>query len=369
MDKMLFSPEENAARRKFHELFCTKYLHTGTKKGALNADSWNANILWDILRHVQGQTILTPDDIETILQIGGMYDQAGELYFHFSEQTPMSKTILSAISPYISTNAFVRGNQELQGRVMNSVASFYKACCCNLEVSSEKRYCNDVYDAYREWCTINGLLVLSNRTFSKKMRECGCPPKKGYLDKKCGVMYYQIRLDVKEVTNIVKQTGTSQTNEEKGDSDNGRAKDQIVAEASNRTEEEVYTEAEDIITGSLRGFDDDVQNDAELTADEYGDPEDADEDGDPRDADSFDEDGFDWGTGEYSTAVDRPVSGGGQNGSKGLKPEIKRVFRQLKITYRVAPEHFTREDFNKALQDEGILPADEIFGEFLKYVL
>ena len=363
MDNMLFSPEENAARRKFHELFCTKYLYTGAKKGALNTDSWNANILWDILGSVYGQTILTPADIETMLQMGGMYDSSGELYFHYSEQTPMSKTILHAISPYISTNAFIRGNQELQGRVSNSVASFYHACCCNLDIELQKRYCNDVYAAYQEWCTINGMLVMSSRTFSKKMRDCGCPPKKGYMDKKCGVMYYHIRLDEKEVNKIVQQTRTPEKFQEEDEFQNDAgAGVASVTQTASRAEEKVATikeESEIFVAGHLRNFDDDGSNDEIVT-----------EDGSESSADesTIDEDGFDWEAGDYIPSRDKSVTGGSKGSTKELSPELKHVFKQLKITYRISPEHFSRKEFNQALEDCGIAPTDEIFEEFIKYV-
>ena len=360
MDQELFSPEENAARRKFHELFCTKYLYTGTKKGALNTDSWNANILWDILQSVHGQTILTPNDIETILQISGMYDASGELYFHFNDQTPLSKTILHAIAPYISTNAFVRGNQELQGRVFNSVATFYHSCCCNLDLPSEKIDCNEVYEAYQKWCTVNGMLVLSNRTFSKKMRECGCSPKKGYLNKKCGVMYYQMRLDRKEVTKVAQQT--RKTEEKEAYEFDDRAENEDVIKNESFAEESISREAEVSDADDIRDCGTDVEdNEGDVG---YKGAEDTSRSA--SDEPAIDEDGFDWESGEY---VDNKASTGTHKSvPRELGTEVKRIFKQLKISYRLSPESFSRKDFEDALYSGGITPTEELFGEFIKYI-
>ena len=178
---MIFTEQEQLSRRQFHELFCTRYLYTGKRKGALNEDSWNSDILYDILRNVYSGNVLTPQDIEAILHVGGMFDADGNLFFHYREETPIIKEILYAMSPFITNAAFIRCKQKLSSDTTDSVAAFVVRCCTNPYQGNEKILVKDLFDYYTNWCALNGELASSKKVFSRRLSEIGFRIKKGYL--------------------------------------------------------------------------------------------------------------------------------------------------------------------------------------------
>ncbi|MFI3171143.1 MAG: primase-like DNA-binding domain-containing protein [Eubacteriales bacterium] len=189
---MIFNDQENMFRRQFHEIFCTKYLITCKPEEAVHDDSWSPDILQDILLTLYPSNELTQTDIETILNIGGMYTVGNALCFTYQKETPMFPEMLSAIMPYITTEAFVKFKQSMQGRDADAVANFINCCCIETHeerISISKR---DLYDAYLLYCDATQSKEVGSYTFHKRMETLGYPCKKGYLKGKCGVTYYVI---------------------------------------------------------------------------------------------------------------------------------------------------------------------------------
>ena len=403
---MIFTEQENQSRRQFHELFCTKYLYTGKARGALNENSWTSDTLYDILRNVYEGTILTPQDIETILQIGGMYDADGKLFFHYREETPVIKEILYAMSPFITESSYIRLKQRLASGSNNSsdsIATFVKLCCTNTDIEPEKIPLKQLYEYYSYWCALNRELVTSKRVFSRRLSELGFSVKKGYVNGDSGILYAIIRLDKEEVNKDAQQERTQAEAEEELDGAKSLRdvhgtgaevlKHLVEGETSSLQEDEGGEDTSAVSRGSNGEHEEDDGNHFTVKPVIYGDvkggiTEDADSGSVASNAGS--EDNFDWSSEDTDTedGDDSPAevnqAGAGQivipvfdifnrkdaeDFVRTLPYNIRMAFKQMKITYRIAPDEFEQEEFENVVRSLGInnVNMDDLFKLFLTY--
>ena len=385
---MIFTEEEQRSRRQFHELFCTRFLYTGKKKGALNEDSWTADTLYDILRNAYSGNLLTPQDIEAMLQVGGMYDADGSLFFHYREDTPMVKEILYAMSPFITTKAFIRCKQRLAGPTADSVAAFVVRCCTNPSQGNEKMLIRELYDYYIQWCALNEEIPTSKKVFNRRLSEIGFRIKKGYLNGKSGVLYVMIRLDKEEANRNAKpqRAQTEETFRELTtavqDVDGTGAKvleDLIEASTRSLPEDEGGQDA----TTSCRGSDDEHEADVrvgevsnasvEVTGYEddfdWGATYDDDEDDDPEDGSDTPAKSTQTGTGEIIVPTSVTTKEEAEAFIKTLPYNVRTTFKQMKITYRISPDDFGIDEFEPAVRSLGItdINVSELFRLFQLY--
>lgn len=386
---MIFTEQEQLSRRQFHELFCTKYLYTGKRKGALNEESWTADTLYDILRVVYTDNQLTPQDIEAILHVGGMFDADGNLFFHYRADTPIIKEILYAMSPFITNAAFIRCKQKLSSDTTDSVAAFVVRCCTNPEQGNEKILIKELYEYYTNWCVLNAELAVSKKVFSRRLSEIGFRIKKGYLNGNSGVLHVIIKLD-KEAANTSAKPQRTQTEEKAElecatalrDVDGTGAKvleDLIKAATSSLPEDEGR---EDVTTGgrgSNRKYAEDDGSDNATVSDGE----------EPAFDGSADEDDFDWGAddsdsedgddalGEVVAARAREVmipegittKEEAEAFIKTLPYNIRTAFKQMKITYRISPDSVNMHEFELLVRSLGIVDNDveKMFHVFVLY--
>ena len=388
---MIFPEKEQRARRQFHELFCTRYLYTGKKKGALNEDSWTADTLYDILRNFYNDTILTPQDIETMLHVGGMFDAEGKLFFHYREDTPIVQELLHAISPFITTQAFIRFKQRLGGTSADSVAAFVVRCCTNPDQGNTKMLIRDLYDYYTAWCALNNEVATSKKVFNRRLSEIGFRIKKGYVNGRSGVLYITIKLDKEAANTSAKPKRTPAEEAELGcaaplrNVDGTGAK---VLEDLIKTSEGSLPEDEgrqDIAASSggsylqhetnVRNYEEVVQSDA---ADEAvaGYDDDFDWGASYDDGDDDSEDGFDspakphpTGAGEIIIPLSVTTKEDAEAFVKTLPYNIRTAFKQMKVTYRISPDNFELAEFEPVVRTLGIkdLNVSELFKLFRLY--
>ena len=384
---MIFTEEEQRSRRQFHELFCTRFLHTGKKKGALNEDSWTADTLYDILRNAYDGNLLTPQDIEAILQVGGMYDADGNLFFHYREDTPMIKEILYAMSPFITTKAFIRCKQRLGGPTADSVAAFVVRCCTNPSQGNEKMLIRELYDYYTNWCALNDEMPTSKKVFNRRLSEIGFRIKKGYINGKSGVLYVIIRLD-KEEANRNAKPQRAQTEEafrelaaavRDVDGTGAKVLENLIEASARRLSEDEG--GQDAATSS-RGSDDEHEADVRV----------GEEPGLPDEVAGYDDD-FDWGatyddedddpedgsdapakpaqarTGEIIVPISVTTKEEAEAFIKTLPYNVRSAFKQMKITYRISPDNFEMDEFEPAVRSLGItdINVSELFRLFQLY--
>lgn len=383
---MIFEEKELQARRQFHELFGTKYLYTGPRNKALNEDSWNATILGDILHSMHSENPLTYEDIETIIQIGGMVDPKGEMYFHYQADTPMVKEVLTAISPYITKEAFVQCSQKLHGRAKDTVAEFMVKCC-TADVPAKRMEATELYSNYTTWCECNMLGAVSRHAFYVRMNALGIIKRKGYVNGRCGVTYYMVQLDEKEVLKDV-QSCRKKTEEE---SQHVEEPLRYVVRPRKAVPPEVVPEATESLpqlieeadvatvdTGSDEQVADDVKEDGAVNERIEQNPsddsvsdvpdtiDDAPDSPEPVEVVGVSPDQAD------SPATDNKAGTGSPLTVKKLPMHVRQCFRLMKITYRVAPEHFTQEEFQDTYAAASLPPIEgasieDLYQLFLDY--
>lgn len=387
---MVFNVLEMRSRHQFHELFCTKYLYTGARGQALNDTPWNATILNDIVQTLYPGNVLTPNDIEAILNVGGFYDNTAELYFHYHDNTPLTRDILSAISPYITQEAYVLSMQKLLGNVDNSGEIFIKLCCMRLNKKPIRVPAKELYTLYQEWCTINGLFVLSKRAFNSTLINMGIKRGKGYVDGSSGIDFFMVRLSMEEEDWHV-ESPPKKASEQKGEDgekslrDVARRREKICGPVIQYEESSVPSAegGKNTSTGSTGVDVVDGTTGRTASADDTASPSNPDN-----------EDDFDWGAedgnGEDTTtfingtATDADPARLSTPGEKVEIPEqlsqfnklpldVRQFCKMMKITYKVAPEHFTQQDFTQAYKLSGLATLQEkqlnkLYILFLEYV-
>lgn len=384
---MIFTEQEQLSRRQFHELFCTRYLYTGSRKGALNEDSWTADTLYDILRNAYTNNQLTPQDIETMLHIGGMFDANGDLFFHYREDTPMIKEILYAMSPFISTKAFIKCKQRLGGLTADSVASFVVRCCTNPDQGNEKMLIRDLYDYYTNWCAINDELSTSKKVFNRRLSEIGFRIKKGYVNGKSGVLYVMIKLDKEAAVRNAKPqraqteeafrelaatirdvdgTGAKvledliETSTRSLPEDEGRQNPAAgLSGSDDEHEADVRVSEEHVMPDEVAGYDDDF--DWGATYD--------DEDDDPEDGSDTPAKPAQARTGEIIIPVSVTTKEEAEAFIKTLPYNVRTAFKQMKITYRISPNNFELDEFEPVVRTLGIkdINVSELYRLFQLY--
>lgn len=388
---MIFTEQEQLSRRQFHEIFCTKYLYTGSKRGALNEDTWTADTLHDILHGIYSSNLLTPQDIEAILHLGGMFDADGNLFFHYRSDTPMIKEILYAMSPYITKRAYIECKQKMGGADNNSVKNFVVRCCTNPDQGNEKVTLKDLYEHYSTWCALNFELTVSKKVFSRQLSEIGFRIKKGYIDGNSGVLYVVIKLDKEAVNTHVKSSRKAEEEKEYQlngattfrDDDGTGAKvleDLVQAAARSVPEDEGREDIAASRGGSYFQHEEDVRSGAESgQSDQVG--------GDI----SGDEDDFDWGATDESVDAEDGSDAATETAAtrageivipvgittkeeaeafvKTLPYEIRMAFKQMKITYRISSDDMEMEEFEHIVRSLGItdINVSELFRLFLLY--
>lgn len=375
---MIFNEEEMVSRRQFHELFCTKYLYTGEKKDAINEDSWNNIVINDILHTLYENNVLTPQDIETMMQLGGMYNHNHETYFHYHAGTPIFKEVLSAMSPFITQAAFVRFKQLLNGRSMDSVAEFIQRCCNNTHAEMIGVSSVELYELYCTWCALNRFPVSARHVLYARMSAVGFKRKKGYLNGACGITYFMVRMNREEVLTDAQPEGAQTEEGQEPDSvqsfrNVSRAgakvrKEPVIKETPDVLPDEV---GQDIAAGSGGDLAEHVEDGAvSETADISNTPDEV--DGPTIDTDTEDtviqlpedKDGVLTEAHPEGTGTDI------QARVKKLPMELRQCFKLLKATYRISPEHFTEEDFNQSVSalDASVLQEDQtLYDLFLEY--
>jgi len=375
---MIFNEEEMSSRRQFHELFCTKFLYTGDKKGAINEDSWNNIVINDILHVLYDSNVLTPQDIETMMQLGGMYDNNHEAYFHYHRETPIFQEILSAISPFITQAAFVRFKQLLNGRSTDSVAEFLQRCCNDPNVAFSGVTTVELYELYRTWCALNRMPVSPRHILYARVKALGFKHKKGYLNGACGVTYFMVKLNREEVTNIVQSQGAQEEEEQGTDSEQSfrnvsRARTAVREKVIERKAPDVLQDEvrTDTPTGRGGNSEEYATDGADGTIVDENNTTDNDGGRDnisiaedtiiqlPKDRDQLFAEAHSEGTG---TDIQARI--------KKLPMELRQCFKLLKATYRIAPEHFTEEDFKQAVGTVDVSELQEeqpLYDLFLEY--
>ena len=376
---MIFNEEEMASRRQFHELFCTKFLYTGDKRGAINEDSWNNIVLSDILHTLHDKNLLTPQDIETMMQMGGMYDHNHEAYFHYQKDTPIFQEILSAISPFISQAAFVRFKQLLNGRSTDSVAEFVQRCCNDTKSEMIGITTVELYELYCTWCTLNRMPVSPRHVLYARMKSLGFKHKKGYLKGACGVTYFMIPFNHEEVLKVAQSEG--ETSEEEGQDANSEQPLRDVARTGTTVRKKaVERKASDVLPNEVRQ-DDAASSGGDFAGDEANGPDGGEAGGNDADDDGSGRDDIP-STGDTNIQLpkdrDRLFAEAHSEGTeadiqtriKKLPMELRQSFKLLKATYRIAPEHFTEEDFNEAINladVSGLQEEQTLYNLFLEY--
>lgn len=401
---MIFNEQEMKSRRQFHEIFCTRFLTTCDKKDALHAESWNSNILYDILHSIYKDNILVPKDIETILHISGMLDRQGEIYFKYCEETPTLGVMVNAMSNFITTKAYVRLKQQIDATSLNSVEVFVRVCCSNYNIPTSKILAAELYEHYLVWCSVKDCLSLSRKAFHKCIAESGITSRKGYLNGNSGIRYYVVRLDMQEVYGIGKPEGTSKEKDQKTSDgeqsiwDVDRTRNEIYAEListekRNVSQDEGREDSAASDGGDLSEYDEndfiDQTTDEIISCDDIIPSEDRSADAknsnivQPKSLTDFNfskigssaatestksgERSFadeDEGRASAGSAieVDPPSL---QDRLMDLPTEIRQNFKLMKITYRIASEHFTFEDFKEGV---GVTKdLDALYELFLEY--
>ena len=387
---MIFTEQEQLSRRQFHELFCTRYLYTGKRKGALNEDSWTADTLYDILRGVYSNNELTPQDIEAILHVGGMFDTDGNLFFHYRDDTPIVKELLYAMSPYITTKAFIKFKQRMGGNSADSVAAFVVRCCTNPDQGNTKMLIGELYEYYTTWCALNDEIASSKKVFSRRLSEIGFRIKKGYVNGRSGVLYVMIKLDKEAANTSVKPKRTQAEEAQRiysttalRDVDGTGAKvleDLIKTSTRSLSEDEGRQDIAASDGGSNVEHAEDVRIGQEYgvsgQADEYlpGDDDDfdwgaSDEYEDPEDRDSAVGEIAAARTGEIIVPVSVSTKEEAEAFIKTLPYNIRTAFKQMKITYRISPDNFEMDEFEPAVRSLGIkdINVSELFRLFQLY--
>lgn len=413
----IFSPQEMEARRQFHRLFCTNLLHTCAPSKALHDSPWDSGVLWDILQHVYENNPLTPDDIETIVQISGMINAQGDLWFTVEKGAPLFKEFIVAISPYITNNNYVILKMRLGGTAGGTnVPLFYQDCCTDPKAPYVRVRQLDAYRLYEEWCRIHREQSVNRKTFRREFELCGVTSKKGYLEGKCGQSYYSLHLTVPEEKVYEPKRTTPKYQEEKLPAlpqvDFGRGSEDAevdVVETETRVpilqEPEVDNAApvgdvrkdETVVVETLF-YDGPVDNllgededggDVPDSSEEWEDTPNGDDggvDGDGEFPEDFGRDEADdgaWDDNEYEDSGSEAPAEAAGDGAKedaerikaavrSLPKNVREFFKLMKITYLVNPMNFRYEDFEDYAMAEDILTADptqmkDLFTLFLSY--
>ncbi|MEG1543041.1 MAG: hypothetical protein RR382_00760 [Tannerellaceae bacterium] len=375
---MIFNEEEMASRRQFHELFCTKFLYTGDKKGAINEDPWNNIVINDILHVLHDNNILTPQDIETMMQMGGMYDHNHEAYFHYHRETPIIQEILASISPFISQAAFVKFKQLLNGRSTDSVTEFIQRCCNDQKAEMSGVTTVELYELYSTWCTLNRMPISPRHVLYTRVKSLGFKHKKGYLNGACGVTYFMIKFNREEVTKIAQSEG--EASEEGQDADSRQSLRDVTRTGTTVRKKANQGKTPDVLQDEVRqdtpagSGGDFAEHATDGTASGEADRNDANDDGIGRPVDTDTESSTsdipeprDFAPTEaHPEGTDADI----QTRVKKLPMELRQSFKLLKATYRVSPEHFTEEDFKQAIDlvdVSGLQEEQTLYGLFLEY--
>ena len=371
----VFEQKEVLARQQFHSLFCADKLYSGVEQDAVNDQPWNEQIMWEILTRIYPANPLTPADISTIMQLCGMYREQG-LYFHYRDEQ-MPKFLIAALSPYITNKAFVKYSQEVQGTV-DTVKMFLKACCCNPKIKAIRVSTKDFYDIYSTWCVANMLVPMGKIVFAKYLKRIGYKITKGYVKGKCGVAFVMVAIDMERVNQFYERPAQEQERTEKEEL---HSEDDSWREAQSRAEdvlerqEEASREADDgsdVRYGT--GDDQDVRKDTRTGTPDIGDRGTGDQDigasgdGVADDAGSSADQTDAEGTGHEPVAESvRAVNPTLERVNK-LPMALRRMFKELKMTYRVSPEHFNFDDFDVAVNNLGMKCDDYLRDLFQDYI-
>lgn len=383
----IFGPQEMMSRKQFYHLFCSKYIYAGERKGALNDQPWNAQIMYEILHKMFPQNILVPDDIEAITQIVGMWEPEG-VYFHCHENEPLAEPVLRAISPYISEAAYLRYAIKMPG-MMDTVAEFYKHCCCTRGVTPERVPLKDLHAAYTTWCAMNILEPYSKSVFVKRSKALGYVYRKGYVDKKHGIQYMLVALDRSKVGEVIEEQSQQEAAEER------EVQESIPGFNSGGTpevgEDDVVQRPQEATRKALTGGNGIVEQVSggnepvsfpNIAADE--DPEDG---GDGSTADPSEAlrgagiDGIPDGEAECDDNSAGSESGSSEEGAgdqpatqldtisrvNKLPLQLRRAFKELKMTYRVTSGNVTDEDVVAAITAIGLKADEYTVGLFFDY--
>lgn len=372
----IFNEKEQEARRQFFRLFCTDLLHRCLPTKAIHADPWNADILWDILRNVHEDNPLVPSDIETIIQICGMADKSGYLWFTYDNPTPMFPELLAACSPYMTSDAYSKSKLALVGKdSSSSVYQFFNTCCRSSFAKITRVAHADLYRMYTEWCYQHKLAPTTPRAFRNDLVFQGVKAKKGYVDGKSGCAYYLVALDLRdEVWNSEPQRTEESRAQAAKEQDVAWRRNEARPVAPRRTKEKVpvLQEPENPVAECEGDFGHDEEPDVE---NDWGYEEDRDVDGtsevlNPEDGDDgrdnpLSEDRHDStekSCGDQSEPEPKRYYAKGDSVKervKALDPAIRRFFKLMKITYRVNPDNFKFQDFQKYARMEGIFYSDD----------
>lgn len=410
---------KQAARRQFHEIFSNGLFVTGLPEEAAHAEPLAPDMIWDIMKNLHEDYPLTIDEIDQILTLGGFYNEAHQLWFKCPSPRAVPLDVVSAMSVYLKQNWYVEMKLTKNLSTYNSALLFAQYVC--LDVPTRNRVPQAfLFEMYLEWCLSTGFAAMSRKAFRTAVKAAGIAEGKGYCDKRSGVAYYLVEVNMSE------EVWNGQSIREKEEKEEGNTRAyaakslmlepgrgaQVLAQPSHEEEEGVF--------GDPAGENCDGRHENNEYDDEDAFESNVPYDGKPAGTDYSAEDGFlaedelrdssrsslFEGSGAGSTLfgggadrderiIPKPVGDFEtepgelisaealsevaimypekvRETMKTLSTDIRKFFKLMKVTYLINPDNFGLDDFDEYYSTSGlaVLPRSEtvnLYHLFVQY--